>query len=89
MAGQRPSEMHGPSLAECAGKLPKSDTQLHERVEAAYWAALDEATSAADGEARLRRLVADLERQVPELGRLPGRGTCRRSAKAHDLTEGN
>jgi putative transposase len=44
-----------------AGKLPRSDAKLHERVEAAYWAALDEATSPADGEARLRRLVADLE----------------------------
>jgi putative transposase len=48
-----------------AGKLPKSDTQLHERVGAAYWAALDEATSPADGEARLRRLVTDLERPYP------------------------
>jgi transposase-like protein len=28
-----------------AGKLPKNDTQLHERVEAAYWTAIDEATS--------------------------------------------
>jgi putative transposase len=48
-----------------AGKLPKNDAELHERVEAAYWAALDEATSPADGEARLRRLVADLERSYP------------------------
>jgi len=48
-----------------AGKLPKNDSQLHERVEAAYWAALDEATSPVDGEARLRRLVADLERSYP------------------------
>jgi putative transposase len=48
-----------------AGKLPKNDTELHERVEAAYWAALDEATSPADGEARLRQLVADLERPYP------------------------
>src|SRR5262252_1198295 len=48
-----------------AGKLPKNDVQLHERVEAAYWAALDEATSPADGEARLRRLVTDLERSYP------------------------
>src|SRR5262249_45181657 len=43
----------------------KQDTELHERVEATYWAALDEATSAADGEARLRRLVSELERQYP------------------------
>ncbi len=48
-----------------AGKLPKNDAQLHERVEAAYWAALDQATSPEDGEARLRRLVADLERSYP------------------------
>jgi len=45
--------------------LPKNDTQLHQRVEAAYWAALEEATSPADGEARLRRLVTDLERPYP------------------------
>jgi len=48
-----------------SGKLPKNDTQLHERVEAAYWEALDQATSAADGEARLRRLVTELERPYP------------------------
>jgi transposase-like protein len=48
-----------------AGKLPKNDTQLHQRVEAAYWAALEEATSPADGEARLRRLVTDLEHSYP------------------------
>jgi len=47
-----------------AGKLPKNDTQLHERVEAAYWAALEEATSPAEGEARLR-LVTDLEHSYP------------------------
>jgi len=46
-----------------AGKLPKSDAELHERVDAAYWATLDEAT--AYGEARLRRLIADLERSYP------------------------
>ena len=48
-----------------AGKLPKNDTQLHERVKATYWAALDEATSPTDGETRLRRLVTDLERSYP------------------------
>jgi putative transposase len=48
-----------------AGKLPKNDTQLHERVEAAYWAALDEAVSRTDGEARLRGLITDLERSYP------------------------
>ena len=36
-----------------------------ERVETAYWTAFDEAVSPADGEARLRRLVTDLERSYP------------------------
>jgi hypothetical protein len=31
-----------------AGKLPKNDTKLRERVEAAYWAALDQARRTAD-----------------------------------------
>ncbi len=48
-----------------AGQLPKSDTELHEHVEPAYWAALDEATSPADGEARLRRLLTERERSYP------------------------
>jgi putative transposase len=48
-----------------AGKLPKNDAQLHERVEAAFWTALDEATSATEGEARLRQLVSELERSYP------------------------
>ena len=48
-----------------AGKLPKNDIRLHERVKAAYWAALDEAASPPDAEARLRRLVTDLERPYP------------------------
>jgi len=52
-------------LRNLLAKLPKKDTELHARIEAAYWKALDEATSAADGEASLRRLVADLERQYP------------------------
>jgi len=42
-----------------------ADTELHEQVETAYWAALDEATSLADGEARLRRLVTDVGRSYP------------------------
>ncbi len=52
-------------LRNLVAKLPKKDAELHQRVEAAYWAALDEATSPADGEAKLRRLVADLERPYP------------------------
>jgi putative transposase len=46
-------------------KQPKKDEEPRRRVEAAYWAALDEAGSAADGEARLRRLVGELERSYP------------------------
>ena len=65
VAGQRPSGVHRASLENVAGKLPKNDTQLHERVEAAYWAALHEATSPAEREARLRRLATDLERPYP------------------------
>jgi putative transposase len=52
-------------LRNVIAKLPKSDVELHQRVEAAYWAALDEATSARDGEDRLRQLVAELERAYP------------------------
>jgi len=52
-------------LRNLVAKLPKKDAELRTRIEAAYWAALDEATSPADGEARLRRLVTDLERQYP------------------------
>jgi len=52
-------------LRNLVAKLPKQDAELRQRVEATYWAALDEATSPADGEVRLRRLVADLERPYP------------------------
>jgi putative transposase len=52
-------------LRNLVAKLPKNDTQLRARIEAACWAALDEATSPADGEAGLRRLVTDLERECP------------------------
>ena len=63
MAGQRPPEVH--RLWNLVAKLPKKDVELRERIEAAYSAALDEATSPADGEARLRQLVTDLERSYP------------------------
>ncbi|HKF74783.1 MAG TPA: transposase, partial [Candidatus Dormibacteraeota bacterium] len=52
-------------LRNLVGKLPKKDAELRARIEAAYWAALDEATSPADAEARLRRLVTELERSYP------------------------
>jgi hypothetical protein len=45
-------------------KLPKNE-QLHNRVRNAYWAALDLAGSAADGEARLRTLVGELQTDYP------------------------
>ena len=45
-------------------KLPRRP-ELHERIRRAYWAALDDATSASDGEARLRQLVSELEREFP------------------------
>jgi putative transposase len=52
-------------LRNLIARLPKKDVELRARIEAAYWAALDDATSPADREARLRRLVTDLERQYP------------------------
>jgi len=51
-------------LRNILAKLPKRP-EVHERVKRAYWAALDEASSAADAESRLRQLVGDLEREYP------------------------
>lgn len=51
-------------LRNILAKLPKR-RDLHERVRQAFWAALNEADSAADGEQRLRALVGDLERDYP------------------------
>lgn len=51
-------------LRNVLAKLP-TITALHDRVRAAYWAALDEATSPADGERRLRQLLRDLEARFP------------------------
>jgi putative transposase len=51
-------------LRNVLGKLPKRQ-ELHDRVQAAYWRALDEATSSADGEARLRQVVGELNREYP------------------------
>jgi putative transposase len=51
-------------LRNVVAKLPKRPG-LHERIKAAYWAALDEATDPADAERRLRELVAELERPYP------------------------
>lgn len=54
-------------LRNMLAKLPKR-RELHERVRAAYWAALDDATSEVDAEARLRTLVGELEREYPSAG---------------------
>jgi putative transposase len=51
-------------LRNVIAKLPKR-SGLHDQVKAAYWAALDDATDAADAERRLRELVAELERVYP------------------------
>lgn len=51
-------------LRNLLAKLPKRP-DLHERVRATYWAALDDATSEVDGEARLRGLVGQLEGEYP------------------------
>jgi putative transposase len=51
-------------LRNIMAKLPK-DAKLHERIHGSYWAALDEATSPADAEARLRALVGELAAQYP------------------------
>lgn len=51
-------------LRNVLAKLPKRD-ELHARVRAAYWAALDEAADPAEAEAGLRALVGELEREFP------------------------
>ncbi len=51
-------------LRNVLAKLPKRD-DLHARVRAAYWSALDGATSPTEAEAGLRVLVGDLEREYP------------------------
>lgn len=51
-------------LRNVLAKLPKQQA-LHDRVRASYWAALDDAVDSADGEARLRVLVGELERDYP------------------------
>src|ERR671932_1414579 len=51
-------------LRNLIAKLPDRP-ELHERVKAAYWQALDEAIDPADAEHRLRLLVTQLEREYP------------------------
>jgi transposase-like protein len=51
-------------LRNILAKLPERG-DLQARVRAAYWAALDEASSPAEAEARLRALVGSLEREHP------------------------
>lgn len=51
-------------LRNIEAKLPKRE-DVRCRVQAAYWAALDNATSPEEAEANLRNLVSDLEREYP------------------------
>ncbi|MGH9072228.1 MAG: IS256 family transposase, partial [Acidimicrobiales bacterium] len=51
-------------LRNVIAKLPKRQ-DLHNRVRDAYWAALDQASSPDDGEARLRTLVGELAADYP------------------------
>ena len=51
-------------LRNVLAKLPKRD-DLHARVRAAYWSALDAATRPEEAEAGLRALVGSLEREYP------------------------
>lgn len=51
-------------LRNLIAKLPKRQ-DLHNRIRDAYWVALDQAGSAADGEARLRGLVGELASEYP------------------------
>jgi putative transposase len=51
-------------LRNVLSKLPKKQ-EIVDRVRNAYWSALDQAGSAADGEARLRALVGQLEHDYP------------------------
>lgn len=51
-------------LRDVLAKLPERG-DLHARVRAAYWAALDEASSPAEAETGLRALVGSLEREYP------------------------
>lgn len=51
-------------LRNLLAKLPKRPA-LHARVRAAYWAALDTATSPEEAEAGLRRLVGELSQDFP------------------------
>lgn len=52
-------------LRNVLAKLPRRDEELHRQIEAKYWEALGEATSSADGEARLRSLVGELQGSYP------------------------
>jgi len=51
-------------LRNVVAKLPKQ-SGLHEKIKAAYWAALDDATDPADAETAVARTVAELERPSP------------------------
>jgi len=65
-------------LRNIVAKLPDRP-ELHERIKAASWAALDEATDPEDAEQRLRQVVTSLEQEYPSAATclaedLPGLG---------------
>jgi putative transposase len=70
-------------LRNVIAKLPKRQ-DLQDRVRDAYWAALDQAGSAADGEARL---VGELETDYPPQ-RPPWPRICQRSASTSAIRSG-
>ena len=52
-------------LRNILAKLPKKDKALHQRVHAAYWSALNEASTPKEAEQRLRSLINELEPAYP------------------------
>jgi len=52
-------------LRNILAKLPKKDKALHQRVHAAYWSALNEASTPKEAEQRLRGLINELEPAYP------------------------
>ncbi|MDP2673430.1 MAG: IS256 family transposase [Dehalococcoidia bacterium] len=66
-------------LRNILAKLPKRE-DVRRRIQAAYWAALDEATSPEEAEANLRSLVTELGRQYPSAAAPPARNASRHFA---------
>src|SRR5439155_2725556 len=75
-ASGQPCTVH--RLRNIVAKMPDR-AELHERIKAAYWAALDEATDPEDAEQRLRQGATSLEQEYPSAAAclaedLPGPG---------------